>query len=268
MGRWVDLSGCVECSCEKLAKCESKTMIRTLDNKTAAAAASVERWMGLLLCTTIQQRRQQRLRLRQHQPRQARRAGWGGRCLLEHATRFWRIDKTSASNRERESERHWENVRLSNERTCQRAYKATYLCMYVYIHMHMYVSLCACEIVAIVSAFTPTTKSPTLRPGMLVVRSLRFLSLSLSVYCMFVRGLQKRQPNKHFSRHLKQLTFQCQVATRTLHTHLHSYTHTSTAQTAWLSIIFHYKTAHCIQYPTYLLTCPSCLVSLHVIPSS
>lgn len=29
----------------------------------------------------------------------APRAGWGGRCLLEHATRFWRIDKTSASNR-------------------------------------------------------------------------------------------------------------------------------------------------------------------------
>lgn len=69
VGGWV--SGCVECSCEKkLPKCESKTMIRTLDNKTAAAAASVERWMGLLLCTTIQQRRQQRLRLRQHQQRQ------------------------------------------------------------------------------------------------------------------------------------------------------------------------------------------------------
>lgn len=148
-------------------------------------------------------------------------------------------------------------MRLSTERTCQRAYKATYLCIYVctYVYIHTYVSLClcACEIVAIVNAFTKTTKST--RSGLgCWWRALFVFSLSLSVYCMFVRGLQKRQPNRHFSRHLMQLTFQCQVATRTLHTHQHSYTHTSTAQTAWLSITFHYKTANCTQYPTYLLT--------------
>lgn len=95
------------------------------------------------------------------------------------------------------------------------------------------------------------------RPGMLVLSlSLSCLSLFLSLKCLlFLRGLHKRQPNRHLCRRLMQLTFQCQAATHTI-------------QTAWLSITFYNNktqiTFPTLSPPTYLLYVVSrCTSSLH-----
>lgn len=94
------------------------------------------------------------------------------------------------------------------------------------------------------------------RPGMLVFSLSLSHCLSLSLKCLlFLRGLHKRQPNRHLCRRLMQLTFQCQAATHT-------------KQTAWLSITFYNNitelTFPTLSPPTYLLYVVSrCTSSLH-----
>lgn len=128
---------------------------------------------------------------------------------------------------------------------------------YTHTHTFFYLYTCVCgglcEIVAVVSAFTPTTKSTGL--GCWCSLSLSLI-VSLSLKCLlFLRGLHKRQPNRHLCRRLMQLTFQCQAATHT-------------KQTAWLSITFYNNitelTFPTLSPPTYLLYVVSrCTSSLH-----
>lgn len=135
--------------------------------------------MGLLLCTTIHQHwttattttaaAAESSRQQAAAAAAATGAGWGGGWqLLEHATRFWRIDKTSASDRETT---HTHTMRVRAIHT----HKHTFF--------YLYTCVCGglCEIVAVVSAFTPTTKST----GLGCWCSLS-LSHCLSLFEMFV----------------------------------------------------------------------------------
>lgn len=171
-------------------------------------------------------------------------AGWGGGWrLLEHATRFWRIDKTSASDRE--------TTHTHTHRHNESTYHA-----HTHTHSFIYTLVCLCEIVAVVSAFTPTTKSTGLGCWCSLSLSLSFLSLSRWNVCCFCVACIKGNPiDIYICRRLMQLTFQCQAATHT-------------TQTAWLSITFYNNktqiTFPTLSPPTYLLYVVSrCTSSLH-----
>lgn len=168
---------------------ESKLWSGLWATKQWAAAVSVERWMGLLLCTTIHQHwttattttaaAAESSRQQAAAAAAATGAGWGGGWqLLEHATRFWRIDKTSASDRET-THTHTMRVRAIHTHTHNLLF--IHLCVWWPVW-----NCCCCK------RFYANYKIH--RPGMLVFSLSLIVSLSRWNVCCFCVACIKGNP--------------------------------------------------------------------------